>query len=207
MDNFKKFLSEQSDEQPYKILVISAEPTKEKMFHTAQRVTDEAKKLGHDVYVVKVEGAIVSYENEWRIYNSDDKKGFVIDAHNTVAIVRGSVRLKKSYLDLLSQLEKIGVCMVNSRETVEISADKYRTYLKLQDFGLTQPKTVLIPNKENWKEAVEKLDTTYPMIMKTLDGSKGVGVLFIESERQIESLVHLLYSQNENIDLLLQEYK
>ena len=207
MDDFKKFLSEQSDEQPYKILVISAEPTKEKMFHTAQRVTDEAKKLGHDVYVVKVEGAIVSYENEWRIYNSDDKKGFVIDAHNTVAIVRGSVRLKKSYLDLLSQLEKIGVCMVNSRETVEISADKYRTYLKLQDFGLTQPKTVLIPNKENWKEAVKKLDTTYPMIMKTLEGSKGVGVLFIESERQIESLVQLLYSQNENIDLLLQEYK
>ena len=207
MDDFKKFLSEQSDEQPYKILVISAEPTKEKMFHTAQRATDEAKKLGHDVYVVKVEGAIVSYENEWRIYNSDDKKGFVIDAHNTVAIVRGSVRLKKSYLDLLSQLEKIGVCMVNSRETVEISADKYRTYLKLQDFGLTQPKTVLIPNKENWKEAVEKLDTTYPMIMKTLEGSKGVGVLFIESERQIQSLVQLLYSQNENIDLLLQEYK
>ena len=181
MENFKKFLSEQSGEQPYKILVISAEPTKEKMFHTAQRVTDEAKKLGHDVYVVKVEGAIVSYENEWRIYNSDDKKGFVIDAQNTVAIVRGSVRLKKSYLDLLSQLEKIGVCMVNSRETVEISADKYRTYLKLQDFGLTQPKTVLIPNKKNWKEAVEKLDTTYPMIMKTLEGSKGVGVLFIES--------------------------
>ena len=207
MENFKKFLSEQSGEQPYKILVISAEPTKEKMFHTAQRVTDEAKKLGHDVYVVKVEGAIVSYENEWRIYNSDDKKGFVIDAQNTVAIVRGSVRLKKSYLDLLSQLEKIGVCMVNSRETVEISADKYRTYLKLQDFGLTQPKTVLIPNKKNWKEAVEKLDTTYPMIMKTLEGSKGVGVLFIESERQIESLVQLLYSQNENIDLLLQEYK
>ena len=33
MDDFKKFLSEQSDEQPYKILVISAEPTKEKMFH------------------------------------------------------------------------------------------------------------------------------------------------------------------------------
>ena len=44
------------------------------------------------------------------------------------------------------------------------------------------------------------------MIMKTLEGSKGVGVLFIESEYQIESLVQLLYSQNENIDLLLQEY-
>tara|TARA_B110000902_G_scaffold126177_1_gene147237 strand:- start:48 stop:935 length:888 start_codon:yes stop_codon:yes gene_type:complete len=42
--------------------------------------------------------------------------------------------------------------------------------------------------------------------MKTLEGSKGVGVLFIESERQIESLIQLLYSQNEDIDLLIQEY-
>ena len=110
-------------------------------------MTDEAKKSGHEVYVVKVEGAIVSYDNGYKIFNADDEVGFVID-NDTVAIVRGSVRLKKSYLDLLSQLEKIGVCMVNSRETVEISADKYRTYLKLQDYGLTQPKTVLIPNAD-----------------------------------------------------------
>mgnify|MGYP001164298813 CR=1 FL=1 len=42
--------------------------------------------------------------------------------------------------------------------------------------------------------------------MKTLEGSKGVGVLFIESERQIESLIQLLYSQNENVDLLILSY-
>ena len=42
--------------------------------------------------------------------------------------------------------------------------------------------------------------------MKTLEGSKGVGVLYIESERQIESLVQLLYNQNEDVDLLIQEY-
>ena len=204
--SFNEFITEQKEDK-IRILVISAEPSQDKMFHTARRVTEEAKKLGHDVYVVKVEGAIVSYENEWRIYNSDDKKGFAINSNNTVAIVRGSVRLKKSYLDIVSQLEKIGICMVNSRETVEISSDKYRTYLRLQDYGLTQPKTVLIPNEDTWKEAVEKLDTDYPMIMKTLEGSKGVGVLFIESERQIESLVQLLFNQNKDIDLLIQEYK
>ena len=115
--------------------------------------------------------------------------------------MRGSVRLKKSYLDLLSQLEKIGVCMVNSRETVEISADKYRTYVKLQDFGLTQPKTVLIPNEDTWKDALESLDSKFPIIMKTLEGSKGIGVLFVESERSLSSLVQLLYNQDEKADL------
>ena len=204
MEKFKSFITEQKEEK-YRILVISSDSNNNKLFHTAQRVTDEAKKSGHEVYVVKVEGAIISYDDGYKIYNSNDKDGFTIN-RDTVAIVRGSVRLKKSYLDLLSQLEKIGVCMVNSRETVEISSDKYRTYIKLQDFGLTQPKTVLIPNDDTWKQALETLDNKFPIIMKTLEGSKGVGVLFIESERQIESLVQLLYSQNENIVLLIQEY-
>lgn len=204
MEKFKSFITEQKDEK-YRILVISAEPDNNKLFHTAQRVTDEAKKSGHEVYVVKVEGAIITYDNGYKIFNADDKDGFEINS-DTVAIVRGSVRLKKSYLDLLSQLEKIGACMVNSRETVEISSDKYRTYLKLQDYGLTQPKTVLIPNADTWEESLKSLDSKFPIIMKTLEGSKGVGVLFIESQRQIESLVQLLYSQNDDVDLLIQEY-
>tara|TARA_B100000029_G_C17573100_1_gene957323 strand:+ start:409 stop:1785 length:1377 start_codon:yes stop_codon:yes gene_type:complete len=204
MEKFKSYITEQKEEK-YRILVISSEPTEGKLFRTARRVKEEAEKSGHEVYIVKVEGAIVSYDDGYKIYNSDDKDGFEINK-DTVAIVRGAVRLKKSYLDLLSQLEKIGVCMVNSRETVEISADKYRTYVKLQDYGLTQPKTVLIPNADTWKQALESLDTKFPIIMKTLEGSKGVGVLFIESERQIESIVQLLYSQNDDVDLLIQEY-
>lgn len=206
MDKFRSYVTEEKQDS-YRILVISSEtaPGKKPLHRTARRFVDEAKRAGHDIYIVQVEGAIITYDNGYKIFNSDDKDGFEIDKE-TVAIVRGSVRLKKSYLDLLSQLEKIGVCMVNSRETVEISADKYRTYLKLQDSGLTQPKTVLIPNEDTWRDALESLDSKFPIIMKTLEGAKGVGVLFIESERQIESLVQLLYSQNENVDLLIQEY-
>ena len=206
MEKFSDFISEQKEDK-YRILVISAEPEKSELFHTAQRINDEAKKAGHKVYVVKVEGAIMSYDNgKHKIYNIDDKEGFEINPTSTVVIVRGTVRFKKSYLDLLTQLEKIGVCMVNSRETISISSDKYRSYLRLQDYGLTQPKTVLVPNKDGGKIAVEKLDTKFPIIMKTLEGSKGIGVLFVESERSLESLIQLLHNQIEDIDLLIQEY-
>ena len=207
MEKFSEFISEAKKEDNYRILVISAEPEKSELFHTAQRINDEAKKAGHKVYVVKVEGAIMSYDNgKHKIYNIDDKEGFEINPTSTVVIVRGTVRFKKSYLDLLTQLEKIGVCMVNSRETISISSDKYRSYLRLQDYGLTQPKTVLVPNKDGGKIAVEKLDTKFPIIMKTLEGSKGIGVLFVESERSLESLIQLLHNQIEDIDLLIQEY-
>ena len=207
MEKFKSFLTEQKGEK-YKILVISSKPKESEMFHTAERFVEEGKATGNEVYIVQVESAYIRYEDgAYYVHNSDDKKGFEISASDTVAFVRGSVRLKKSWLDILSQLEKVGVCMVNSRNTVELTSDKYRTYLKLQDFGLTQPKTVLIPNKDGVKEALDTLDSDFPIIMKTLEGSKGVGVLFVESERSLTSLVQLLFNQDEDSDLLIQEFK
>jgi RimK family alpha-L-glutamate ligase len=87
-----------------------------------------------------------------------------------------------------------------------MAADKFRTYIKLKDYGLTQPKTVLVPNEDELENAVQKLDTKFPIIMKTLRGSKGVGVLFIESERALTSIVQLMYKTDSSSDLLIQEY-
>ena len=42
--------------------------------------------------------------------------------------------------------------------------------------------------------------------MKTLRGSKGVGVLFIDSEKGLDSIVQLIHKQDEDADLLIQEY-
>ena len=42
--------------------------------------------------------------------------------------------------------------------------------------------------------------------MKTLRGSKGVGVLFIDSEKGLDSIVQLIHKQDEDVDLLVQEY-
>ena len=211
MEQFKSFITEQKDDK-YRILVVSSgalRSPKKKVapkFHTAKRFEEEAKKAGHEIYILQVETAYIIFENGiYKIYNKDDKEGFEINK-DTIAIVRGTVRLKKSWLDLLSRLEKIGLCMVNSRNTVAVSSDKYRTYLKLQDAGLTQPKTVLISSVDTWKESLEALDTKFPIIMKTLEGSKGVGVLFVESERSLDSLIQLLFNENEDVDLLIQEY-
>jgi len=212
MKSLKLFIDEGAEEKKpdkLRILVVSSANKKSDntLFHTARRITEEGKKLGYEVFVVDILGAFITYEEgTYKVYNTNDDTGFDITSNNTIAIVRGTVRLKDSYLDLLSQLEKIGVCMINSRETVSICADKYRTYLKLQDYGLTQPKTALIPSVEHKDIAVDKIDTKFPIIMKTLAGSKGVGVLFVESERSYDSLVQLLYNQNPDVDLLIQEY-
>jgi len=208
MKSLISFIDEGAKEKKLdKLRILVVSKSTDKLFHTAKRITEESKKLGHEVFVVDILGAYISYENDtYKVFNINEDTGFDINSNNTIAIIRGAVRFKDSYLDFLSQLEKIGICMVNSRETVSICADKYRTYLKLQEYGLTQPKTALIPSVEHKDIAIEKIDTKYPIIMKTLAGSKGVGVLFVESERSYDSLVQLLHSQNPDIDLLIQEY-
>ena len=70
---------------------------------------------------------------------------------------------RDSYLDLLSQLERIGIPMVNSRICLERAVDKYRTYLRIKDFGLEQPKTVLCPSPELIEKSFENLDTKFPI--------------------------------------------
>ena len=204
---FREFISEANGEQKYKLVIITDEPEKAKTFHTANRLQEEAEKLGWKNYLYKLTGGYTSYEDGiFRLHNKDDEKGFVVSGADTIAVIRGSVVRKDSWMDIVSSLEKHSVCVINSRESISICTDKYRTALRLSDYGIRQPKTILVNDPEKSALAFDKLDTQMPVIMKTLRGSKGVGVLFIESEKALDSIVQLIYKQDPDTDLLLQEY-
>jgi ribosomal protein S6--L-glutamate ligase len=203
---FKDFITEAKTEK-YKLLIITDEPEKAKTFHTANRLQEEAKKLEWKSYLYRLTGGYTSFEDGiLRLHNKEDEKGFEVSRNDTVAIIRGSVVRKDSWLDIISTLEKHSICVVNSRQTINVCADKYRTSLRLSDYGIKQPKTVLVSDPEKSALAFDKLDTDFPIIMKTLRGSKGVGVLFVESEKSLDSIVQLINKQDEDTDLLLQEY-
>jgi len=204
---FREFISEAPENGKYKLLVVTDEPEKAKTFHTADRLKEEAEKLGWKYYLYKLTGGYTtSPEGALRLHNKDDEKGFEVSSKDTIAIIRGSVTRKDSWMDIISLLEKHSVCVVNSRETISVCADKYRTSLRLADYGVKQPVTHLINDPENSVQAFENLNTQYPIILKTLRGSKGVGVLFVESAKALDSIVQLIHKQDEDADLLLQEY-
>jgi len=204
METFSQFLSEEKEIEKYKVLIISTEKGDKAI--TAQRMEEECKKLGLDFYTVPMNGTYLKFEDGVHtIHKKDDEKGFEVDSSNTVCFMRGTPE-RDSYLDLLSQLERISIPMVNSRICLERATDKYRTYLRLKDFGLRQPKTVLCASVENLESSVETLNSKFPIVLKTLRGSKGVGVLFAETERSLTGMVQTLYKVDKNADLLLQEY-
>ena len=73
-------------------------------------------------------------------------------------------------MDFVSILEKQST-LVNPRTTINIYADKYRTSLRLADYGLTQPKTKLIniSNNQTYKYKKQILNFSN---YETLRGSK-----------------------------------
>ena len=203
MEAFKSFISEAKDEK-YKVVILTVEHGDKSI--TAKKLSKEATKLGLQNTIVNFDGATLRYDDgNHFIHGVDDEKGFQVNSSDTIIFVRGTPT-KDSHLDLISEFERLGYCCVNNRTTINICADKYRNYVRLKDYGLTQPKTVLIPNKDMIDFSLESLDTRFPIIMKTLRGSKGVGVLFIESKRALDAIVQLIYKTEEDSDLLIQEY-
>ena len=203
---FREFITEAKGDSKLKLLIITDEPEQAKQFHTADRLKEEADKLKIESYLFHLSGGYTQFEDGIRTFhNKKDDKGFVID-NNTIAVVRGSVTRKDSWMDFISILEKANVCLINSRQCISICVDKYRSALKLGDYGLTQPKSILVNNPDTILDQIKESDIKFPLIMKTLRGSKGVGVLFVDSEKGLDSIVQLIHKQDEDADLLIQEY-
>ena len=160
--------------------------------------------MGMEVILCEFNKRSLSFDDgKYVISNKDDS--MEISSKDTVVFIRGTPT-RDSHLDLISELERIGITCVNSRTTISICADKYRSYVRLKDFRLDQPKSVLVPTEEDIDSALEELDSKFPIILKTLRGAGGVGVLFVESKRALDSLVQLIYKQNKDADVLIQEY-
>ena len=204
---FKEFITEAEDSKNFlRLLIITDEPEQAKTFHTADRLKEECDKLKYPYYLFKLTGGYTTFEDGVRrFHNKDDDKGFEVGAM-TVAVIRGSITRKDSWLDLVSILERANATLVNPRTTINMCADKYRTALRLADYGLTQPQTKLINDPEKSNDIVNESGIKFPLIMKTLRGSKGVGVLFIDSPKGLDSIVQLIHKQDEDADLLVQEY-
>ena len=205
MEKFKSFITEQKDE-PYRMVVLIHD-TKDEPDITGKRIKEEADKQNLECYRVELDGAYSTrVENKRYIHSRKDKKGFLVDPNNTMVFVRGSVTDKKSWSDLVTQFERDNIVCVNSRHCFEICSDKFRTSLFLADNDFRQPKTVLINHKEDAIQSFKRLDTDFPVILKTLEGSMGIGVIMVENESALNATVQLSYKLDPKTDLLLQEY-
>ena len=137
-------------------------------------------------------------------------KPFRINPENTLVMARGIGSTVKtgnlSWRVACLNLESQGYTLINPVICHDICNDKWYNQIIFQRNDIKTPNTVLIRHSEGALFAAEKLGNKYPMILKTSVGSRGVGVMWVESPKALVGIVQLLYREDNYVDILLQEY-
>lgn len=107
-------------------------------------------------------------------------------------------------LAVLRHFEHQGVAMVNGPAAIEAVADKLQTLQILSRAGLPIPKTILgkFPVDVN----VVERELGFPVVVKTLKGTRGNGVLLCKDREQFNDLANLLDGASPGADFIFQQY-
>jgi gamma-F420-2:alpha-L-glutamate ligase len=107
-------------------------------------------------------------------------------------------------LAVLRHFERQGVAMVNSPSAVEAVADKLQTLQILSAAGLPIPKTILA--KFPVDVGLVEREIGLPVVVKTLRGTRGEGVLLCSNREQFHDLANLLDGAQSGANFIFQQY-
>lgn len=102
------------------------------------------------------------------------------------------------------QLEHLGVYVCNSADAIQSVKDKLYMHQMLSYSSLPSPNTMLA--KFPIATEIVKREIGFPLIMKNVTGSQGAGIYLCESEDKFQDVIELVYSNNSNANIILQEF-
>ncbi|STX27719.1 ribosomal protein S6 modification protein [Legionella beliardensis] len=106
-------------------------------------------------------------------------------------------------LNLIRQLELLGVCCINNAEAIETVKDKMRMGQLLVDKKLPVPKTMALNIPVPFELVAKEIG--YPLVIKNIASARGIGVLLCESANSFQDLIGLL-SLQANPQLIIQQF-
>jgi len=107
-------------------------------------------------------------------------------------------------LAVIRHLERLGVYSVNSSQSIENVKDKLYTLQILAEANLPIPKTILL--KFPVDPTIVAKHHKFPVVVKTLSGTQGMGVFMSTSQDSFEDLMQLIHATNKSANIILQEF-
>eukprot|EP01029_Cantina_marsupialis_P008448 TRINITY_DN20007_c0_g1_i1.p1 TRINITY_DN20007_c0_g1~~TRINITY_DN20007_c0_g1_i1.p1 ORF type:complete len:333 (-),score=88.74 TRINITY_DN20007_c0_g1_i1:203-1201(-) len=104
---------------------------------------------------------------------------------------------------ILRHLERLGVILLNSSHSIEIVKDKLYTQQILAASNLPFPKTMLVKYPIDADLVGKQIG--FPLVMKTLSGSQGVGVLMLDNKEHFKDVLQLTKNLKASANIILQE--
>ncbi len=104
---------------------------------------------------------------------------------------------------MVRHFEMMGAFSTCGNLAIKRSRDKLRSLQVLSKYDVDMPKTIFASNKSNAKDIIELSGGT-PLVLKILEGTQGVGVVLVETQKAAKSVLDAFYGME--VNLLVQEF-
>jgi ribosomal protein S6--L-glutamate ligase len=139
------------------------------------------------------------------IISDKQTKAFKINADDTAILTRRGVVRSTFTRDIVSKLEDHNFFVVNTLNSILACENKFTTSKILMDAGIPVPKMAIIENEEAIDPAIKQIGGKFPVVLKMLSGSHGIGVSIIESLASLKSVLQTLWKIDSKLEVLIQE--
>ena len=202
---FSSFLNEaerRTKKEKIKVVILTGNAESNK---TADSFTKECKKKGFPCYIIDVNESSLTIGKEEKDFIDYDGKKLEISKHDTVFIPRRGV-INNSYTKkIMLQLQKGGYFTLNSLESMDICENKYVTAQVMEEYDLPVPRYSLVQDENHLDKALIEVGGKFPVIMKLLSGTQGIGVSIVDSYASYKSVYQTIRKLNPSSEILIQE--
>lgn len=165
------------------------------------RFIEAAKERNIEIRVVKPEQFDL-------IVTRDDRKSILLDGEVVplpdFLIPRMGAGTTYFALAVIRHLERLGVHVFNSSQSIETVKDKLFSQQILAERNVPFPKTMLAKYPVDVNLVEQHFG--FPLIVKTLSGSQGSGVFLSETPSNFRDLMELIHATSPNANIILQEF-
>lgn len=178
-----------------KILLLASNPN----LHSNQRLIAAANARGHEIefisvgecYIKVTPGASEVYIEKRKLENID----YVIPRIKPSMTFYGTA--------IVRQFETLGVSCLNGADAIAKSRDKLCTLQLLSALKIPIPVTSFA-NSFHETEDMINIVSGAPLVVKLLEGTKGIGVVLAENQKAAENVINAFRSVK--ADVLVQQY-
>lgn len=200
---FGNFLNESASNSPVNVVILSgtAKPSK-----TSKQFMKVCSDRNIECHVINVNNARIK-----KVYNGhiiEDIANNVkvsIDPNTTAIIPRRGVINNSHTVSVMKTLEDARYFCVNTLDSILACENKFTTCEIMESHDLPVPKFALVPDEKSLDAALESVGGKFPIVMKLLSGSQGIGVSLVDSYSSLKSVYQTIKKLNPTSEILLQE--
>lgn len=158
---------------------------------------ETAGEMGHEAAFINPLkcSLVIDGDNSFRILHKEADVGEV-----DVVLSRVGASITDYGLAVVRHFEMSNTPVINSSTAISMSRDKFRALQILGRNGIRVPDTILTRSVSMGLKAIEMFGGT-PVVLKTIQGTQGIGVMLADSAETVESIVETFWEHGKDIQI------